>query len=192
MIDLKSIPTSKKDLDSYEVDHLFHSWSYQPAQAPLRVLTARVSASRPRRQERLDSAPAREPQHRPSGPPGGGGHLRAGEDALRLRPQLLDEPRAVLARCWRRSPGDLSAPFSPRGHGGQRGCRQDLSPVHRKAEDLSRYRTYHGGTAASMTLSVATPGAGQVSGGPRWCRCPSLLLRCMSTEVPECDLACVK
>src|SRR4030042_6705434 len=40
MIDLKAIPSEKKDLDYYEVEHIFHSWSYQPEQAPLRVETA--------------------------------------------------------------------------------------------------------------------------------------------------------
>ena len=41
MIDLKSIPSSKEDLDSYDVNNIFHSWSYQPSQAPLRVVSAK-------------------------------------------------------------------------------------------------------------------------------------------------------
>ena len=40
MIDLRNIPSAKEDLDSYEVDHYFQSWSYQPAQSPLRVVSA--------------------------------------------------------------------------------------------------------------------------------------------------------
>ena len=40
MIDLRSIPVSKEDLDQYEVEHNFQSWSYQPAQSPLRVVSA--------------------------------------------------------------------------------------------------------------------------------------------------------
>ena len=34
MIDLRSIPSDKEDLDTYEVEHNFQSWSYQPAQSP--------------------------------------------------------------------------------------------------------------------------------------------------------------
>ena len=41
MIDLRNIPASKEDLDSYEVEHNFQSWSYQPAQSPLRVVSAK-------------------------------------------------------------------------------------------------------------------------------------------------------
>ena len=40
MIDLKNIPVSKEDLDLYEVEHNFQSWSYQPTQSPLRVVSA--------------------------------------------------------------------------------------------------------------------------------------------------------
>ena len=40
MIDLNTIPAAKEDLDTYEVNNLFHSWGYQPDQPPLRVLTA--------------------------------------------------------------------------------------------------------------------------------------------------------
>ena len=40
MIDLRNIPSDKEELDSYEVEHNFQSWSYQPAQSPLRVVSA--------------------------------------------------------------------------------------------------------------------------------------------------------
>jgi hypothetical protein len=40
MIDLRNIPSDKEDLDSYEVEHNFQSWSYRPAQSPLRVVSA--------------------------------------------------------------------------------------------------------------------------------------------------------
>jgi len=36
MIDFKKIPSTKEDLDSYEVNNVFRSWGYQPSQAPLR------------------------------------------------------------------------------------------------------------------------------------------------------------
>ncbi len=41
MINLINIPDSKEDLDSYEVKHNFQSWSYQPAQSPPRVVSAK-------------------------------------------------------------------------------------------------------------------------------------------------------
>ena len=41
MIKLREIPASKEDLDAFEVNNLFHAWSYQPAQAPLRVVSAK-------------------------------------------------------------------------------------------------------------------------------------------------------
>ena len=41
MIDLKTIPSGKEDLDRYEVENNFQSWSYQPAQSPPRVVSAK-------------------------------------------------------------------------------------------------------------------------------------------------------
>ena len=41
MIDLKNIPATKQDLDQYEVENIFHSWSFQPSQPPLRVVSSK-------------------------------------------------------------------------------------------------------------------------------------------------------
>ena len=55
MIDLRSIPSGKEDLDSYEVEHYFQSWSYQPAQSPMRVVSAKgVRFTTEDGRERLD------------------------------------------------------------------------------------------------------------------------------------------
>ena len=55
MIDLRSIPSSKEDLDSYEVEHNFQSWSYQPVQSPMRVVSAKgVRFTTEDGRERLD------------------------------------------------------------------------------------------------------------------------------------------
>ena len=55
MIDLRSIPSGKEDLDSYEVEHNFQSWSFQPAQSPLRVVSAKgVRFTTEDGRERLD------------------------------------------------------------------------------------------------------------------------------------------
>ncbi|GEM_PF-4734512 len=40
MMDLKSIPQTRKDLDRYEVENVFHSWSFQPTLSPRRVVSA--------------------------------------------------------------------------------------------------------------------------------------------------------
>ena len=55
MIDLRTIPSAKEDLDSYEVEHNFQSWSYQPAQSPMRVVSAKgVRFTTEDGRERLD------------------------------------------------------------------------------------------------------------------------------------------
>ena len=41
MVDLKNILTGRGALDQYEVDHIFHSWSFQPDQAPKRIVSAK-------------------------------------------------------------------------------------------------------------------------------------------------------
>ncbi len=41
MIDIKKIPDTKEDLDRYEVEHIFHSWSFQPSAAPKRIVSAK-------------------------------------------------------------------------------------------------------------------------------------------------------
>ena len=40
-MDLKKIGTDKEALDQYEIDHMFHSWSFQPGAAPKRVVSAK-------------------------------------------------------------------------------------------------------------------------------------------------------
>ena len=47
MIDLKTIPITKEDLDSYEVQNLFQSWSFQPPRAPLRIVGSKVEVQVP-------------------------------------------------------------------------------------------------------------------------------------------------
>ncbi|MBW1787419.1 MAG: hypothetical protein JRK53_12475 [Deltaproteobacteria bacterium] len=41
MIDLKQIPDTKEALDRYEVENIFHSWSFQPGASPKRVVSAK-------------------------------------------------------------------------------------------------------------------------------------------------------
>ena len=52
---LTPLSRSPEDLDRYEVEHLFHSWSFQPEQAPLRVVSAQgVRFTTEDGRERLD------------------------------------------------------------------------------------------------------------------------------------------
>ena len=39
IVRLDRIPEGRQDLDRYEVDHLFHSWTFQPSGAPKRMMT---------------------------------------------------------------------------------------------------------------------------------------------------------
>jgi taurine--2-oxoglutarate transaminase len=199
MIDLKSIPASKKDLDSYEVDHLFHSWSYQPAQAPLRVLTAKgVRFKTEDGRERLDFSSCFVSHNI--------GHqdprvveaiCEQARTLCSFAPNFSTRPRAVLARMLAEiTPGDLSRTFlSPGGTEANEAAVKICHQFTGRRKILSRYRTYHGGTAASMTLSVGDARSwAQVSGGTEVVPVPHpYCYRCMlHQKYPECDLACVK
>ncbi|MCP4575761.1 MAG: aminotransferase class III-fold pyridoxal phosphate-dependent enzyme, partial [Deltaproteobacteria bacterium] len=55
MIDLKNIASTKEDLDRYEVENNFQSWSFQPEQSPPRVVSAKgVRFTTEDGRERLD------------------------------------------------------------------------------------------------------------------------------------------
>jgi taurine--2-oxoglutarate transaminase len=199
MIDLRSIPASKKDLDSYEVEHIFHSWSYQPAQSPLRVLTARgVRFSTEDGRERLDFSSCFVSHNI--------GHQdRRVVEAIceqaniltSFAPTFSTKPRALLAKTLAEiTPGDLSRSFVSLG--GTEANEAAVKICHQytgRRKILSRYRSYHGGTAASMTLSAGDArNWAQVLGGTELVPVPlPYCYRCMlGQKYPECDLACVE
>ena len=199
MIDLKSIPASKKDLDFYEVEHLFHSWSYQPAQSPLRVLTAKgVRFTTEDGRERLDfsscfvshSIGHQDPRVVEA-------ICEQAKTLTSFAPNFSTKPRAVLAKMVAEiTPGDLSRSFLSLG--GTEANEAAVKICHQytgRRKILTRYRSYHGGTATSMTLSAGDArNWAQVLGGTEWVPVPlPYCYRCMlGQKYPECDLACVE
>lgn len=199
MARLSEIPRSKEDLDRYEVENLFHSWSYQPAASPIRVVRAegtRFWTDDGRR--RLDFSSCFVSHNI--------GHqdprvVRAiCEQAGRLTsfaPSLSTEPRALLGKLLAEvTPGDLSRSFISLG--GTEANEAAVKICHQytgRRKVISRYRAYHGGTATSMTLSAGDPRSfAQVLGGTELVRVPQpYCYRCMfGLTYPACELRCAR
>lgn len=199
MIDLKNIPSSKEDLDRYEVENNFQSWSYQPDQSPPRVVSAKgVRFTTEDGRERLDfsscfvshSIGHQDPRV-----------IEAICDQARtltsFAPSMSTKPRALLTKILAEiTPGDLSRSFVSLG--GAEANEAAIKICHQytgRRKIITRFRTYHGGTTASMTLSVGdSRGWAQVLGGTDLIRVPQpYCYRCMfGSTYPECDLQCVK
>jgi taurine--2-oxoglutarate transaminase len=197
MKDLKSIPSTKQDLDRYEVENLFHSWSYQPSAAPRRVVSAKgVRFKDESGREFLDFSSCFVSHNI--------GHqdprvLKALTDQANtlcsFAPNFSTEPRALLAALLDEiTPGDLSRTFFSTG--GTEANEAAIKICHQftgRRKILSRYNSYHGGTAAPMTLSADPRSWAQVPGGAERVVVPSpYCYRCMfGQKYPECDLRCV-
>lgn len=199
MIDLKSIATKKENLDRYEVDHLFHSWSFQPSVSPKRIVSSKgVRFIDESGKEFLDFCSCFVSHNI--------GHQNPSvvealcEQAKTLcsfSPVFSTKPRAVLARMLAEiTPGDLSRSFLTLG--GTEANEAAIKICHQytgRRKILARYRSYHGATAASMTLSAGDPrNWAQCLGGTEWVPVPQpYCYRCMfGQKYPECDLQCVK
>ena len=199
MIDLKNIPSTKQDLDSYEVENIFHSWSYQPSQAPLRVVSSKgVRFVTEDGRERLDFSSCFVSHNI--------GHqdprvveaiCEQAKQMCGFAPNFSTKPRAVFAKMMAEiTPGDLSRSFISLG--GTEANEAAVKICHQytgSRKILARYRSYHGGTATSMTLSAGDArGWAQVLGGTEWVSVPQpYCYRCMfGREYPSCDLQCVK
>ncbi len=195
----KKISDLKEDLDRYEVENIFHSWSFQPAVSPSRVVSAKgVRFTTEDGRERLDFSSCFVSHNI------GHGNERvikaltdqAGELAS-FAPSFSTAPRAKLAGLLAEiTPGDLSRTFFTLGgteanEGAVKMCHQYTG----RRKILTRYRSYHGGTAASMTLSSGDPrNFAQVTGGVEPVPVPQpYCYRCMfGRTYPSCDLRCVK
>lgn len=199
MTDLKTIPTDKEALDRYEIDHIFHSWSYQPTASPKRIVSAKgvrffdeegkqfldfsscfVSHNIGHQDQRVVDAICEQAQ-----------------TLCSFAPVFSTKPRALLGRMLAEiTPGDLSRTFFTLG--GTEANEAAIKICHQytgRQKILTRYRSYHGGTAASMTLSVGDPRSwAQVPGGTQWVPVPQpYCYRCMfGHQYPECSLQCVK
>ncbi|MEW5724702.1 MAG: aminotransferase class III-fold pyridoxal phosphate-dependent enzyme [Thermodesulfobacteriota bacterium] len=198
MIDLQNLPAAKEDLDRYEVENLFHSWSYQPAASPLRVVTAKgVRFTTEDGRERLDFSSCFVSHNI--------GHqdprvveaiCRQAQTLCSFAPSLSTKPRALLAKMLAEiTPGDLSRSFISLG--GTEANEAAVKIAHQytgRRKILSRYRSYHGGTATSMSLSAGDArNWAQVLGGTELVHVPQpYCYRCMfGLEYPACDLRCV-
>ena len=199
MTDLKTIPTDKEALDRYEIDHIFHSWSYQPTASPKRIVSAKgvrffdeegkqfldfsscfVSHNIGHQDQRVVDAICKQAQ-----------------TLCSFAPVFSTKPRALLGKMLAKiTPGDLARTFFTLG--GTEANEAAIKICHQytgRQKILTRYRSYHGGTAASMTLSVGDPRSwAQVPGGTQWVPVPQpYCYRCMfGHQYPECSLQCVK
>jgi taurine--2-oxoglutarate transaminase len=199
MIELKNIPSTKEDLDSYEVENIFHSWSYQPSQSPLRVVSAKgVRFTTEDGRERLDFSSCFVSHNI--------GHqdsrvvkaiCEQAETLTSFAPSFSTKPRALLGKMLAEiTPGDLSRSFISLG--GTEANEAAVKICHqftRRRKILARYRSYHGATATSMTLSAGDVRRwAQVLGGTEVVSVPQpYCYRCMfGQKYPECNLRCVK
>jgi taurine--2-oxoglutarate transaminase len=112
-------------------------------------------------------------------------------------PSFSTKPRALLAKTLAEiTPGDLSRSFISLG--GTEANEAAVKICHQytgRRKMIARFRSYHGGTATSMTMSAGDPRSwAQVLGGTELLRVPQpYCYRCMfGQKYPECDLQCVK
>jgi taurine--2-oxoglutarate transaminase len=199
MIDLKNIPSTKEDLDRYEVENYFHSWSYQPTQAPPRVVSAKgVRFTTEDGRERLDfsscfvshSIGHQDPRVVDA-------ICEQARQLTSFAPSFSNRPRALLAKMIAEiTPGDLSRTFFSLG--GTEANEAAIKICHQitgRRLMIGRYRSYHGATAAAMTLSVGDPRRyAQVPGGTDVVPVPQpYCYRCsFGLSYPDCALQCVK
>ncbi|MFH2010072.1 MAG: aminotransferase class III-fold pyridoxal phosphate-dependent enzyme [bacterium] len=194
---LRDIPTEKTDLDAYEVEHLFHSWSFQPTVSPARVVSAKGTRfTTEDGRERLDFSSCFVSHNI--------GHQdprvveaiqRQAGELTSFAPSFSTKPRALLAKLLAEiTPGDLSRSFITLG--GTEANEAAVKIAHQftgARKILSRYRTYHGGTATAMSLSAGDARSwAQVLGGTDLVRVPQpYCYRCPSGQVyPDCNLFC--
>ncbi len=199
MDDLKKIPTDKESLDTYEVENIFHSWCFQPTQAPLRVVSAKgIRFTTEDGRERLDFSSCFVSHNIGHGDPRVVDAIcEQAKTLCSFAPSMGTRPRAILGKVLAEiTPGDLSRSFISLG--GTEANEAAIKITHQftgKRKIFARYRSYHGGTAAPMTLSLGDArNWAQVTGGTEWVPAPlPYCYRCMmGHEYPDCDLQCVK
>ena len=199
MIDLKEIPSRGEHLDTYETENIFHSWSYQPAQSPLRVTAAKgVRFTTEDGRERLDFSSCFVSHNIGHQDPRVVNAICEQANTLTsFAPSLSNKPRAMLGRMLAEiTPGDLSRSFISLG--GTEANEAAVKICHQytgRRKMLARYRAYHGGTATAMTLSSGDArGWAQVLGGTEMITVAQPYCdRCMFGHTyPDCELRCVK
>jgi len=197
--DLKTIDDNPDSLDRYEVDHIFQSWSYQPDVSPPRVKTAdglRFTMENGR--EMLDFSSCFVSHNVGHQDPRVIQAIKDQADELcSFAPSFSTRPRALLGKMLAEvSPGDLSRSFITLG--GTEANEAAVKICHqytKRRKIISRYRTYHGGTAAAMTLSVGDARSwAQIQGGTDSIKVPQpYCYRCsFGKEYPNCSLECAE
>jgi len=199
MIALKDIPAAKEDLDRYEVENNFQSWSFQPDQSPPRVVSAKgVRFTTEDGRERLDFSSCFVSHNI--------GHqdprvveaiCEQARTLTSFAPSMSTQPRALLTKMLADiTPGDLSRSFISLG--GAEANEAAIKIAHQysgRRKIITRFKTYHGGTTSPMTLSAGDSRSwAQVPGGTDQIRIPQpYCYRCMfGRTYPSCDLQCVK
>lgn len=199
MIDIKKIPDNKEELDRYEIEHIFHSWSFQPSASPKRIVSAKGTRFIDETgKEFLDFSSCFVSHNIGHQDPRVVDALcEQAKTLCSFAPVFSTRPRALLSKILAEiTPGDLSRTFFTLG--GTEANEAAVKICHQytgRQKILARYRSYHGGTAASMTLSVGDPrNWAQSLGGTGWVPVPQpYCYRCMfGKKYPECDLQCVK
>jgi taurine--2-oxoglutarate transaminase len=197
-MDLRNISVERKDLDHYEVEHIFHSWSFQPSVSPKRVVSAKgIRFMDEDGKEFLDFSSCFVSHNIGHQDPRVVEALcEQAKTLCSFAPVFSTKPRAMLAKMLAEvTPGDLSRTFFTLG--GTEAVEAAVKICHQytgRRKIVARYRSYHGATAASMTLSAGDPrGWAQITGGTDWVPVPQpYCYRCMFGHTyPECELRCV-
>ncbi len=177
MSSFRDIPKNPADLDRYEVDHLFHSWSFQPEQSPLRVVSSKgVRFTTEDGREMLDFSSCFVSHNLGHQDPRVLAAISKQLDTLAsFAPVFSTPPRAQLARLLAEvTPGDLSRSFLTLG--GTEAVEAAFKIAHQytgRRKIITHYQTYHGGTTAAMSASGGDPrGWVQVPGGGDFIRLP--------------------
>ena len=194
MKSLREVADSPEDLDRYEVDHLFHSWSYLPERSPERIVAAQgVRCTTESGRELLDFASCFVSHNL--------GHgdrrvldaiHRQTDELVSFAPVFSTRPRAKLARVLAEvTPGDLSRSFIVTG--GAEANETAFKIAHQvtgRRKIVTHYQTFHGGTTAAMSASSGDARSwAQVEGGADFVRVPQPYpYRCVfgSSDPSEC------
>jgi len=173
----REIPESPEDLNGYEVEHLFHSWSFQPAQSPPRVKTAKGARfTLENGRELLDFSSCFVSHNLGHQDPrvlaAVGKQL---EELASFAPVFSTRPRAKLAKLLAEvTPGDLSRTFFTTG--GTEANEAAIKIAHQytgRRKIITHYQSYHGGTTVSMSASAGDARSwAQVQGGADFVRVP--------------------
>jgi taurine--2-oxoglutarate transaminase len=199
MMDLRHIPSTKEDLDRYEVENYFQSWSYQAEQAPPRVVSAKgVRFTTEEGRQRLDFSSCFVSHNIGHQDPRVVDAICKQAGILTsFAPSMSTKPRALLAKMLAEiTPGDLSRSFISLG--GTEANEAAIKIAHQytgRRKIVTRFRTYHGATATAMSVSAGDCRSwAQVLGGTEIVRVPQpYCYRCMfGQKYPECGMQCVK